>query len=265
MLNEKDKLLENNYVLNKLKDARKIDKFTKNKTTCFVFAMVLGLITIISLYFISDYSKVFKVVVENNHYLKDEDVIDLASINDNYLLNSPTIIKKRLKKDALIDDATITLVDGNIININITEVKAIGYIYEDKTSKLLLINGERIEINEDNLYLIANVPLISGYSKEDLTTISKGFENIDYSLINEISEIHKYPISYDELQLEIIMRDGNVVFVSYEDLYLLEYYYSISSSIDETKGYACIYMDGFSDSAKISTCPWQNSEDSKNS
>ena len=79
-------------------------------------------------------------------------------------------------------------------------------------------------------------------------------------MIKQISEIHKYPVSYDDKQMEVIMKDGNYCFMSYLALDLLENYYAVSSSIDKTKGYACIYFDDFTNSAYASICPWQSTE-----
>lgn len=267
MDDNKQEILDKNYVLNKFKDARKKDKFSKDKTLSFVFAIIFGLIVLAFIYFVSPYSKTYTVTVNGNNYLKEEIIIEEANLSDYFLLTNPKSVIKRLEKNPLIDKANVNMLDGNIVAISVEEVKAIGYVYEDDTNKLVLINDERIEINKDNLYLINKVPLIEGFNKDELLKIEKGFNKIDYSLINEISEVHRYPISYDEEQMELVMRDGNFVFISSSDLDLLEYYYSISSSVDKTKGHVCVYMDGFTRSGRISACPWQidNNEDIENS
>lgn len=266
MLNEqRNDILKNNYFLNKVKDGRKKIKFDKDGGVIFVLAFFVSLAIIVALYLVSPYSKTFKVTVNGNHYLKEKDIINEANLSKYFLLTNPKKKAKELADDPLIEEATITMLDGNIVTIDVKEVKQIGYIFEDNQSLLLLINDIRVPLNKDNMYLIDKVPLIEGYNKEELREIEPGFENVDYKIINEISEIHKYPISYDKNQMEVIMRDGNYCFLSSTGLYLLDSYYSMSSTIDSSKGYACVYIDDYTKTGYISTCPWQNEipEDAK--
>lgn len=253
----RQKILDDNYFLNKVKDGRKKDKFKSDKNNCFIIAFFVSLFLICGLYLLSPYSKTYKIVVNGNHYLKDEDIIKKANISNYFLFTFPPIKEKELLKDPLIKEVRVNMLEGNIVSIDVVETKIIGYIYEDNVSKLLLIDDNRIVLDKDNMYLIDKVPLIEGYTKDDLLRIEKGFENVDYSIINEISEIHKYPVSYDQEQMEVIMRDGNFCFMSSRGLRLLENYYSISSSIDRSKGHVCMYIDELTNSAYVSACPWQ--------
>lgn len=259
MLDNKNKkeLFENNYLLNDINNKNKIIKFAKDKLVIYILAVIFSIVIIGALYFISPYSKTFKVVVNGNYYLKDEEIIDKANLSDYFLLSFPNRTKNILKKDPLIEDADVHLLNGNIVSIEVKEVKQIGYIYEDNESKLLLVNDERISLTRDNMYLIEKVPLIVGYSKEELIEIEKGFLDVEPETINEISEIHKFPTSYDNIQMEIIMRDGNYCFLSSYGINLLENYYMVASSIDSSKGNVCAYFDEITNSAYISSCPWQ--------
>ena len=259
--NERKNILANNYFLNKVKDGRKKIKFDKDGTVVFIFSFIFSIAIIIALYAISPYSKTNEIIVTGNHYLKSDDIIAKTNLSKYFLLTSPKAKQKELEYDVLIESAKITMLNNNVVTIEVSEVKQIGYIYEDDESKLLLINDERVTLTKDNMYLISKVPLIAGYSKEELTRIEKGFENVDYKVINEISEIHKYPVSYDDIQMEVIMRDGNYCFMSATGLHLLDNYYSIASAIDSSKGYACAYFDDLTNSAYISTCPWQQVEE----
>lgn len=265
MLDEKTKkeTLENNFVLNKIKDSKKISKFERDKNIIIVIASILSLILLGFIYFGSSYSKTYKVSVVGNIYLSEEDILSEANLSDIFLLTKPKTIEKRLKKNPVIEDAKVEMLDGKIVKITISENKAIGYIIEDGSLKLLLVNGDKYELNESNIYLISKVPYIEGYSEEELQQIRYGFSDVDPSTINEISEIHKYPVSYDQIYMEVIMADGNFAFLSYYDLYTLKDYYGVSSGIDKSKGYACIYFDGQTNSATASSCPWQNVEEVK--
>lgn len=262
MLDEKTKkeTLENNFVLNKIKDSKKISKFERDKNIILIIASIISLILVGLIYFNSSYSKTFKVSVIGNTYLSEEDILNEAKVPNNFLLSRPSSIERRLRKNPIICDAKVEMLDGKIVKISIEENKAIGYILEEGVTKLLLINGDKYELNNSNIYLISKVPFIEGYSDEELEQIRYGFTDVDYSTINEISEIHKYPVSYDQIYMEVIMADGNYAFLSYYDLYTLKNYYGVSSGIDKSKGYACIYFDGQTNSATASSCPWQKFE-----
>lgn len=268
MLNKDSKeILQENYFLNKVHDGRKKIKFDKDGSKVLVFAYIVSLVVITYLYLISPFSKTINVTINGNVYLKKDAILSKANINEHFLLTMPSKIKERLENDPLIEEVTITMLDERNVVLDIKEVKEIGYIFEDNKSLLLLVNDDRVELTKDNMYLINKVPLIEGYSKDELKKIEKGFEAVDYKTINEISEIHKYPVSYDNEQMEVIMRDGNYCFLSSSSLKLLENYYSISSAIDREEGYACAYFDDLTNSAYISTCPWQivDEEEKENS
>ena len=260
MLNDNKELFDNNYYLNERENKKKKTKFAEDSIVIYFLAAFFSLVIIIVIYFISPYSRTFKVAVSGNIYINSEDIIKEAEVNDFFLFVSSNATKKRLEDNPLIKEAKVNKLNGNIVSIEVEEEKQIGYIYEDNESKLLLINGERVVINKNNMYLIDKVPLIVGYSKEELDEIKKGFVDVSYKTINEISEIHKYPISYDNVQMEVIMRDGNYCFLSSAAIKLLENYYLITSAIDSSKGNVCAYFDEITNAAYTSTCPWQIEE-----
>ena len=101
-------------------------------------------------------------------------------------------------------------------------------------------NDDSIEIDISNVYLSAYVPLIEGYSMEELANVKYYLLKLDDKLINEISEIHRYPFSYDANMMEVIMRDGNYVFVSPIGAKMLENYYDIISSLGLSNDEICI-------------------------
>lgn len=264
MLEKKsEEILGQNDYLNKRKMARKHIKFNKDKKAVFFLAFLFSIIVLIIIYFISPFSDVYKVVIKGNYYLKTNDVIKMADVNNEYLLNIPSNIQNNLETSPLIKEAIVSLENNKIISIEIVEEKMVGYIFEDEKLYILMINDEKEEVNDENIYLIDNVPLIEGYTKEELKEIERGFENTSIEVIKQISEIHKYPVSYDDKQMEVIMKDGNYCFMSYLGLSLLENYYAVSSSIDKTKGHACIYFDEFTNSAYTSICPWQASQENQ--
>ncbi|MDO4500265.1 MAG: FtsQ-type POTRA domain-containing protein [Erysipelotrichaceae bacterium] len=261
MLDESKKdILKENYLLKKRKDAHKKTVFTAIKHHCFLLGVLFGFFILVALYFVSDYSDIYHISVEGNIYLSDSDIIELSGISedDKYLLLMSTAVSSKLEKSPYIDEAKVERLENRLVRITVKEVKQIGYLFEDNESLILLQTGDRVPLNEDNAYLLKNIPLLEGYNKDQITEILRGFKQIEAKTINEISEIHRYPFSYDENMMEVIMRDGNYCFVSWTGLKMLEEYYSIESGIDKSNGLSCIYLDELTNSGFISVCPWQN-------
>lgn len=257
---DEKKIVNDNYLINKHKNKKRKKVFKAIKNFCFLCGIILGLIVLICLYFVSDYSKIYHISVHGNIYLKDKDIIKISGIDsdDRFILLIPNIIESRLNNSPYIENAKVEKLDGNLIKITVNEYKQVAYFYENYETKLLLINNDRISLNEDNLYLINNVPLLEGYVSEQIDNILRGFKQIDYSVINEISEIHRYPFSYDENMLEVIMKDGNFCFLSWTGLSMLNDYYKINSAFDKSQGNVCIYLDELTKSGYASSCPWQD-------
>lgn len=258
------KIIDENYLLRKRKDAHDSSIFKGLKNRYFLLGIFFGLVILLVLFFISDYSKVYHISVDGNYYLSDEDVIKIADISEEsrYLLVISSLKENSLKKSAYINDAKVEKLDDHIIKITVEENKQVGYISENNLNYILLIDGTKVLINDENVYMTTKIPYVEGYSNEQLETILRGFKSIDADTINEISEIHRYPFSYDENMMEVIMRDGNFCFVSWTGLDMLDKYYSIISGIDSSLGNVCIYLDELTNSGYVSVCPWQENANS---
>lgn len=218
----------------------------------------LSFILIIVFIFLTDESKVFDVSIVGNYYLDDQEVLELSEINDNYYLNIPLFIENNIKSHPLIEDAHVSLLENNIININIKEKKIVGYYLSDEGNfEVLTSSNEAYTLNEDEIYIISNIPLIGKLDEDKIDKFCLKLGELDSNIIKQISEINLYPFSYDPNMYEFVMNDGNYCFVSLNDIDKIYEYYSISYNIDQDIGHACIYIGDFTISAYASTCPWQ--------
>ncbi len=261
MLNKNEqKLLDDNYLLNKRENSRRKTRFIKQKHRLFLLGVFLGLIIVIALFLASPFSNIYAINVSGNVYLADSYYLDLAGIDtsDKYFLVLTPLVENKIKESPLVESVKVKHDDDLIISIEIKEKNVIGYTYED-LPYLILDDATKIALDEKNLDLISKVPFIEGYNDEEMKLIAKGFKKMDQKMVNEISEIHKYPFSYDDMMMEVIMRDGNYVYLSYYALHLLDNYYSFSSKI-EASGPVCIFVDDLSSSAYTSTCPFLNDD-----
>lgn len=263
MLEEKKKILDKNVFLNIRKQHRIISEKEKNKRRYLILSVFLSLVIICGIYFLSKQSNIYRVVVSGNNYLNEEDILRLSNVttDNKFLTTLPFVVEKNVKTNPLVEDCKVELLDGRLVKINVQEKKIIGYTYENNKSVLVTDKDERIELDRDNLYIINKVPLIEGFNQEDLVLIEKELVNCDYSIINEISEIHYYPeLKYQ--YVEVIMRDGNYVFTSPYGLKLLNKYYDMESSYARDK-HNCYYFEDISGNAYTSACPWQSEQESQ--
>ena len=258
MLEEKkENILEDNYYLKKRKKARLKTRFLAIKNRLFILGIVFGILITAVLYLMLPSSEVFKVVVKGNEYLKDDYYINLSKIKDGdkFLLVNLNKVKNQISSSSIVDSVTVKSNNYNLIEIIVKEKEIIGYTYEVEP-KILLSDGSTINLENDYLNVIASVPLIEGYDEEGLKLIAIGFKKLDQKMIGEISEIHRYPFSYDENMLEVIMRDGNYLYLSYYSLSMLNEYYTIASGITVTEDKACIFLDEMTNSGYTSECPY---------
>ena len=258
MLEEKkENILEDNYYLKKRKQARLKTHFLAIHNRLFILGIVFGILITAVLYLMLPSSEVFKVVVKGNEYLKDDYYINLSKIKDGdkFLLVNLNKVKNQISSSSIVDSVTVKRNNYNLIEINVKEKEIIGYTYEVEP-KILLSDGSTINLENDYLNVIASVPLIEGYDEEGLKLIAIGFKKLDQKMIGEISEIHRYPFSYDENMLEVIMRDGNYLYLSYYSLSMLNEYYTIASGITVTEDKACIFLDEMTNSGYTSECPY---------
>ena len=262
MLEEnKQDILSKNYLLNKRKNVRIKNQNLAIKHRIFVFGCVIGLAIMVTTYFCLPMSDVYGVKVSGNQYFDDEYYLALSGLSkdDKYLLVNPKKVAKRLKDSAIVADASVKRADHRMLEIEVKEHTLIGYIYTDKP-EVILSDGSLFEFKDEYLSLICEIPYIEGYSAEELALFAKDFEKLDAKMINEISEIHRYPFSYDDQMMEIVMRDGSYVYVSHLGLYLLNEYYTVKSGIKDKNQNLCIFFDEVTNSGYTSECPYWHEE-----
>ncbi|MBQ2233601.1 MAG: FtsQ-type POTRA domain-containing protein, partial [Erysipelotrichaceae bacterium] len=252
MLDDKENLLQKNKLFNIRKDRKKKTAYEKARSFYFVLSIILSLVIIAATYFLSSVSNVYRISVDGNIYLKDEDIIQMSGLSEKskYLLVMPFQVREKIKKNELIEDVKVERLEGRLVKISVKEKKIVGYAPENGLNVLIVDNGEKIGIGKDQMYLIASGPIIEGFDEEGLVTLAKQLNKCDSKIIKEISEIHRYPeLKYQDV--ELVMRDGNYVFTSVYGINILEHYFDIESSY-VSSGKSCYYFEDISGNAYIS-------------
>jgi cell division protein FtsQ len=190
----------------------------------------------------SDLFRVKSVSVTGNSHISDEEVIALSEIvlSDRMWLISKSSISKKISKSPWIERVNIVK-SSNIVTIEVTEHRILGYKVTDKIS-LLLQSGQLVPLKESQLDWIATVALISGFDDEELLKkLVESFIEVDDSIMMFISEIHQSSVSYDDALIRLIMSDGNQIFTDFEALDLINEYKLIVNQISPSN--KCIYFD----------------------
>ena len=103
MLEEKESLLKKNRLFDIRRYKKDSTAYEKAKDLYFAITIVVCFLLVVWTYLLSDASHIYRITVEGNTYLKDEDVIALSSLSEKerFYLTIPSLVEKRIKKDPL--------------------------------------------------------------------------------------------------------------------------------------------------------------------
>lgn len=209
---------------------KKVKKRRRNRKILGLTAIVV----LIVLYMVTSISNIKVIQVKSNVIHSQQEIFDQANISygKKMIFHPGFWIERKLEKSALIESATVSknYLDGAIY-IEVEEAKVIGYFEEDKKHKVLLANGETIDMNEDQVLLISS-PYIRDLDQDQLTKLAKKLGKVDIEDIALVSEIRRYETSYDKNMLELLMQDGHIVRTSFDGLVLLKDYRSILEKVN---------------------------------
>jgi len=219
--------------------------------------ILLGVAAVLALYFLLDMNKVSAVTVVGTHNLEPSYIQKISGVTteNRYFLTIAPLVEKKIEEDPLIESAKVTLENANIVRIEVTEKKAIGYRYEDEPV-ILLADNTKAPLKSDYLNIVANLPMITGfYDEEQTRLLARGFENVDRSTIEQMSEVSQYALTYEDEAIRILMRNGGYFIGNYYNLYAVNQYDLIYSRLTDRS--ACIYGPEDGSYAYATTCPWQ--------
>ena len=265
---EKEKTLEDfpdkNEGVKNLIEKRKIfrenEAFAKKQSGIFSWAIVFSVFIIVAVYFLLPFSKVKALSVTGTNYLTNEIVKEISGIdyNTRYFLVFPSRIAKKIKENPLVEDCKVRLLQNNVVQLQITEKRPVGYRYEDDGKAYILFSdGKKAELKSEYMSILARIPFIVGFTTDDQThLLTQALAKIDEEMIEEISEIRQYSMKYDKETLEIQMREGGYFFTDYYNISLINNYHETYVQL-KNKDY-CLYAEGTSDQRTLSgrACPW---------
>ncbi len=236
-------------------------EFLKSRGRLFAAAVGLSVFLLVFLYSVSSAGRVQAVAVGGNTYLDADYIERLSGIDGDarYYLTFPFTVRKRIEADPFIESAKVSMNDGNMIRITVTEKRPLGYRYEGETAYILMDDDSRAELTSEYLPVIARVPYITGFEEEEQThLLILALKSVDQKIIEEIAEVHQYALKYDDEAIQLQMRDGTYIFTSYFATAALNQYHTMYSKMLNHD--FCMYTveNGRQDSTMVSVreCPW---------
>ena len=181
--------------------------------------------------------KTKNIVILNNDYYSDEEIIETAGIEDypNFLTLNRKSIKKKLKKLDLIEEVKVQKKLGFILKIDIKEKKILYYIR----------SKEQYRVSDNNTYELEDVigyPTLINYVPENIEkSLVKELSKVDTNIIKMISEIEYSKTDYDEKRFLLYMNDGRQVYITVLKADILNKYVDIMKKLGNKKG--ILYLD----------------------
>lgn len=232
--NIKNNNVKNNNIKknNNVKRTSNIKKTTKKRKIKYgrVILVLLIIFLLFNIFKSLLDSPIKNIYISGNEYLSDQEIIELASLQ-----NYPSIfkttsmeIKKKLEKNDYIKTVKITKKKFKEVYINIEENYPLFYNQTD--NKTILSNKKVIDKKIQAPVLLNYIP-DTKYDK-----FLEKMDEIDYDILKRTSEITYQPNNVDDERFLFTMNDGNYVYLTLEKFTSINHYVSIYADIIKKYG-----------------------------
>ena len=200
---------------------------------------ILGVIIILSLIvYIVINIKIRNIYVKGNNILTDQEIIELAGIENYPKLFSIPIVKmeNKIKMNKIIESVKVKKNIFGRVDIIVSEYNIL--LKDEIDNGIYLSNGEKINIDEK----IVGIPsLINVVSSDILKPFLIKFDKVSKDVLPKISEIEYKPNEYDSELFLFYMNDGNYVYINTSRLQNINKYEGMLEQLNGKKG--IIYLD----------------------
>lgn len=197
----------------------------------FIVFILLGILYLLSLVPIRN------IYISGNHYLTDQEIIELAGIEDypSFLKTTSASMKKRLENNDYIKQVKVTKKLPSEIHIDVEE-ENILFRWEENQ---MIVLANKKELNDHARYL---VPILLNYVPDTkYDDFLKGMDQIKENIKSSISEIRYFPNEQDEDRFLLYMNDGNYVYLTLTKFTQINYYEKVLEQLEGKKG--ILYLD----------------------
>ena len=177
------------------------------------------------------HTKITNIFVSGNTYLSDQEIIDIAKINNypNTFSNGSSIISKRLEKNKYIYTAKVHKTNFfREIYIEVQENYPLFYYQVE--NKVVLYNDKHDDRNCNCAVVINKIP----------DTVYADFvdkmKEVDINILDRISQIEYKPNEVDQERFLLFMNDGNYVYITLRKFKNINKYVVMLKSFKNKKG-----------------------------
>lgn len=152
--------------------------------------------------------KIKNIFISNNSILSDQEIIELANIDDypSIFKYSDYEIERKIEKNIYIKNATVTKKGLSKVYIDIEENYPL--FYNSTSSATVLKDSSTVG---DNF----NIPTLINYVPDTIyDSFVKKMGLLDKNILGKISEIEYKPNEVDENRFLFYMNDGNYVYLT---------------------------------------------------
>lgn len=196
-----------------------------------IIALLVGLFYLLSLIPIKN------IYIKGNKYLSDQEIIELANIEDypSFIKTTINSMKRGLNKNLYIKEINISKKLFGTVYIEVYEKKIL--FRKDDTKKVVL--EDKMEIDDNNVY---QLPVLLNYVPDTkYDSFIKGMGLVSENVKTQISEIRYFPNEQDENRFLLYMNDGNYVYLTLTKFKQINYYEEVLEKLEGKKG--ILYLD----------------------
>lgn len=217
-------------------------KKRKLKIKTIIIFLVIIVLVVYSCFLLFNFvinDKIKNIYVIGNDILSDDDIMELAKIQDypKILSISSNEMERRIKTNPFVKEVDVKKRIGNQVYIYIEEYKPLFY---NKTNNKLVMENDN-EVLLENIF--NNIPmLINSVEDEEIyKKLINKFSKIDDNIKEKISEIKYEPNEVDKERFLFSMNDGNYAYITLSKIEEINYYMDILPTLENKKG--ILYLD----------------------
>lgn len=209
----------------------------KNKKRKILKIIIAILIMGILLFLILN-QQIKNIYVINNSILFDQEIIELAGI-ENYpklFSISSRSIQNKIKISPYVENVKVRKSLFGKIEIEVFEYDLL--LKDGTDNKIYLSNLEKIPLDDK----IVGIPTLINYAQENiLKEFLEKLKTVDRDILSKISEIEYTPNEYDQDLFLFYMNDSNYVYITTTRLLNINKYDEVLVSLEGKKG--ILYLD----------------------
>ena len=174
---------------------------------------------------------IHNIYVQGNHYLSDQEIIDLGKIEKypSFLLTSAKSIESKILKSSYVISVSVQKRFWGQVLIGVVEARP---LFIDLDGNLILSNHEVVK-NRKNITV---AKLVNQTPDVKLDALIQELSELNPSILEKISEIEYRPTEKDQDRFGLFMDDGNLAYVTLTKFSRMNYYLEVSEQVNCQRG-----------------------------